>query len=91
MRALLGPEFFGLVASCTFDVPEGGLYRLTVISDDGVRVLIDGETVFEDWSWHAASRGQVEIELEAGDRQLTLEYFQIDGGVALSIDLEKSE
>lgn len=90
VRAVVGVNHFGLIARTQHSV-EGGRYQLSVISDDGVRVMVDGETVFEDWTWHATRRDQVQIELEPGLRSFTLEYFQIDGATALSVDLERME
>ena len=51
--------------------------------------LLDGKVAFEDWTWHAPKRGEVAIDLARGDHVLELEYFQIDGATALSIELER--
>jgi hypothetical protein len=89
LKARIGADHFGLVATTTITLSEGGKYRLSTLSDDGVRVSIDGKTVLENWTWHAPTRDQAEIELAAGAHTLELEYFQIDGALALSIELEK--
>jgi hypothetical protein len=90
VRDLVGRAHFGLVATTTLDVEEGGKHRLTVTSDDGVRVLVDGEVVLENWTWHGPTRDIADIELAAGAHEVELEYFQIDGAVALSLELQKA-
>jgi hypothetical protein len=84
---LVGRNHFGLRASTRVNL-SGGHYRLTVVSDDGVRVSIDGVAVLQNWTWHAPTQDLVDFELAAGEHQFELEYFQIDGASALSLDLE---
>jgi hypothetical protein len=88
-RAKVGNDRFGLVATTSVRISEGGKHRLSVTSDDGVRVTIDGSTAFEDWTWHAPKRGVAEVDLAAGEHRIELEYFQIDGATALMVDLAR--
>ena len=67
--------------------PRDGTYILTVVSDDGLRVRIDGEIVLEDWSWHPARRESRRIVLSSGSHDVDLEYFQLDGAAVLSVEL----
>jgi len=85
----LGNDRFGLVAKAEVELRESGRYRLRVVSDDGVRVLVDGKTAFEDWTWHAPTRGEAELELASGKHAFEIEYFQIDGAMALGVELTK--
>jgi nitrous oxidase accessory protein NosD len=89
VRRRVGIAYFGLVAETTVDV-DAGSYRLTVTSDDGVRVLLDGVELdaVTDWTWHATKRDDVLLQLD-GEHTLTLEYFQIDGASALTLELER--
>jgi hypothetical protein len=86
VREAVSAAHFGLIAETTLEV-EAGRYRLEVLSDDGVRVLVDGEPVLENWTWHAPTRDTAELELAAGERVFTIEYFQIDGALALLVEL----
>ena len=86
VHATVGNDHFGLIARTRVSL-DGGAYRLEVTSDDGVRVLVDGEVAFEDWTWHAPTRGEARLELEAGSHEFTVEYFQIDGATALLVEL----
>lgn len=88
VRKIVGNEYFGIIANTEVTLPHSGLYELTVASDDGVRVSIDGEVAFEDWTWHSPKEASTIVELEAGLRRLDLEYFQIYGSAALTIHLE---
>jgi len=89
IKGKVGADHFGLVASTKTTVREGGKYRVSTLSDDGVRVSIDGERVIDDWTWHAPTRDERVIDLGAGEHEIELEYFQIDGALALSIELER--
>lgn len=85
--AVTGRPRFGLLAKGRFRVPDDRLRTLSVTSDDGVRVRIDGRVVLEDWSWHAPKTDDVQLGLEAGEHELEIEYFQIDGAKALRVEL----
>jgi len=87
VRASVGEESFGLIAGAEFQVPVGGTYELRVLSDDGVRILVDEAPVLEDWTWHSPRQGSATVELEAGSHSIDLEYFQIDGSAVLSVEL----
>ena len=91
VRKIVGNEYFGLIASTQVTVPRTGLYELTVASDDGVRVLIDGAVAFEDWTWHSPKEETIVVELQSGRRRFDLEYFQIYGSAALTLHLEPLE
>ncbi|MBK7876474.1 MAG: right-handed parallel beta-helix repeat-containing protein [Planctomycetes bacterium] len=89
LRTQLGSVKFGLVATTKVEVKEAGTYRLSVLSDDGVRVTIDGKKGVENWTWHAPTRDEAQVELTKGMHTLELEYFQIDGALALLVELVK--
>jgi hypothetical protein len=89
VREKIGNEHFGLIARTSLDIRDGGPHRLSVTSDDGVRVMVDGKTVLENWTWHGPTRDTAEVELAVGEHDFVLEYFQIDGASALTIDLQR--
>ncbi|MBI5364336.1 MAG: right-handed parallel beta-helix repeat-containing protein [Planctomycetes bacterium] len=89
LRAKTTTAHFGVIATTHIDVTEAGTYRLAVLSDDGVRVTIDGRKGVENWTWHAPTRDEVQVKLTKGPHELDLEYFQIDGAYALLVELEK--
>jgi parallel beta-helix repeat protein len=64
-----------------------GRYEIRTVSDDGVRVLIDGRTVQEDWTWHGPKENKSTVELKGGDHTIVVEHFEIDGYAVLRFDL----
>jgi nitrous oxidase accessory protein NosD len=90
IKAKVGADHFGLVATTKSTLREGGHYRVSTLSDDGVRVSIDGVRVIDDWTWHAPTRDEHAIDLAAGEHEIEVEYFQIDGALALSIELVRA-
>jgi len=90
VRERVPAQRLGLIASTTIEIAEAGRYRLAVTSDDGVRVVVDGNVVLENWTWHAATRDVRDISLARGRHEIVIEYFQIDGARALIVELERS-
>jgi len=64
-----------------------GRYRLRTVSDDGVRVKVDGKVVLEDWTWHAPKEQSVDLDLDEGEHEIVVEHFEIDGHAVLRFDL----
>lgn len=86
VRAAVGETHFGLVATARVTL-AGGRYLLRVTSDDGVRVRIGQRRVLEDWTWHSLAVHETLLELDAGEHEFSVDYFQVDGGAALALDL----
>lgn len=66
-------------------VAEAGTYTFETNSDDGVRLIIDGKVVIENWTGHFPTVDKGTIELTAGAHGIRLEYFQLDLGAALQL------
>jgi hypothetical protein len=62
---------------------EGGTYRFTVTSDDGVRLYIDGKKELDKWGIQSATTYTVDVPLSGGDHDIKLEYYE-DGGDAVA-------
>jgi parallel beta-helix repeat protein len=90
VRGDVGGTRFGLVAASEVYITRAGTYLLGTLSDDGLRVFVDGEPVHEDWTWHPAQRRTTELELSVGRHELALEYFQIDGAAELTLELDRA-
>ncbi len=58
-------------------VAEG---RVEITADDGVRAVVDGKTVLDEWHYQGPTTFRV--PLTAGVHALRLEHFQIDGYAA---------
>jgi len=87
--AALPADRFGTLAEARVRLPAGR-WKLTVTSDDGVRVKVDGESVLEDWTWHAPRTGSAVID---GDRValIEVEHFELDGFAVLQLAIDPAE
>jgi hypothetical protein len=62
------------------------LYTFRTLSDDGVRLRIDGRLIIDDWRQHARTENAGEIALDAGRwYPITLEYFDATGAGSISL------
>jgi uncharacterized protein with LGFP repeats/surface antigen len=67
---------------------KAGTYKFKVGSDDGVRLLINGENVLEQWHERAFANNEVTVTLPEGLHTLQLEYFELGGDAAAKLDWE---
>ena len=64
--------------------PATRTYRLSIMTDDGVRVWVDGKLVDESWHDRAATADFLTMKLEAGRRyDLRIDYYE-NGGQAFA-------
>jgi parallel beta-helix repeat protein len=78
---------FALVATSELALPAGR-WRLRTISDDGVRVFVDGRKAIDNWTWHVPTEDTTEMTLPAGSHEFRIEYFEIDGHAQLQFFIE---
>jgi hypothetical protein len=83
----VGPDHFSTVATTSIPLPAGK-YRIRTISDDGIRVRVDGKKVIDDWTWHVPKPNDAEIELAEGKHDFCVEHFEIDGVAQLQWKIE---
>jgi len=86
-----GPEgvaadHFATRAETKVTLPKGS-YEITTLSDDGVRVLVDGKVAQVDWTWHGPTEHATTVDLDAGDHTIVVEHFEIDGYAVLRLEL----
>lgn len=68
---------------------EGGAYRFSYRSDDGLRVWVGETLVIDDWRDRAASWDFVERYIPPGSHLVRVEYFERGGVAALQMGWEK--
>jgi hypothetical protein len=78
-------ERWALRAEGAVDLPPGE-YRIQVISDDAVRVWVDGRLAIDAWEPHESRVDEARVF--GGRHDLAVEYYQVDGWVELSIDIQ---
>lgn len=89
--AKFGRDHFGLVARTRLPLSKG-TWELSTLSDDGVRVTVDGKPLIENWTWHGPTRDMAELKLpEDKAIEIEVEHFQIDGYAVLEFSLSKRE
>ncbi|GAB4234344.1 MAG: hypothetical protein Kow00109_07370 [Acidobacteriota bacterium] len=85
-------DHFSVRWSGRLRVPESGNYLIGTVSDDGVRVYLDGELIIENWTDHAATLDQTERYLEGGrDYQLIVEYYENGGDAVIRFGCLKND
>jgi len=60
---------------------KAGTYRFYAMSDDGVRVFVDGHLIIDQWNEHPTQSYFGDIYLGEGQHSLRVEYYE-EGGVA---------
>lgn len=63
--------------------PEDGEYELSLESDDGARLSLDGQQIIDHWKGHNLAEKSAKLKLSAGPHALKIEYYQTLGGAAL--------
>jgi hypothetical protein len=75
---------WALDARATVSLGAGASYSVRTISDDGVRVWIDGRLVIDNWSLHESAVDTAAIA--PGMHDVRVQYFQVDGWSELRLD-----
>lgn len=68
-------------------VTQSGNYRFQTVSDDGVRLYINGTLVIDRWNDHSSTTDSTgDFNLTAGDTySITLEYYESAGDAIISL------
>ena len=65
----------------TFTAADSGQYTFTAYTDDGIRVMVDGERVIDSWRDQATTRYDAMVKLGAGEHTVVVEFYE-NGGEA---------
>ena len=79
---------FGLLFTGYVDIAADGVYRFSVRSDDGSRLLIGDTLVVDNDGWHGSQEVTGQIGLKAGPHAITIAYYQGGGGMDLAVSME---
>ncbi|WP_370343281.1 glycoside hydrolase family 3 C-terminal domain-containing protein [Catenulispora sp. MAP5-51] len=73
----------------TLTAPTTGTYTFSLNSDDGSRLLVNGQTIVDNWSDHASTTAYGTVTLTAGQPvPVEVDYYQNGGGSNLSLGWE---
>ena len=67
---------------------EEGTYQLNAQADDGVRVLVDGEVVIDEWRATDGDLFQLELPLTAGSHRVVVEYLEQEGRANIIFNMD---
>lgn len=54
-------------------------YTFYTISDDGIRLWINGKLIINNWTLHGATENRGDVHLVTGDHEIKLEYYEGPG------------
>ena len=63
---------------------EEGMYVFNTYSDDGVRLIVDGDTLINAW-YESAGNIYADVSLNQGVHELVLEYYENGGAADVSL------
>ncbi|QQS46709.1 MAG: hypothetical protein IPM66_22930 [Acidobacteriota bacterium] len=63
----------------------GGVFRFTLKADDGVRLLVDGVKLIDDWNDRSATTRTAVTRLEPGNHLIVLEYYENLGSALVDL------
>ena len=75
---------FALLATTRLHL-ESGEYRFSSLSDDGLRVYLDGRAIISRWNHHGATADEARVRIKKGVHDLRVEYCQADGAAVLRL------
>ena len=76
-------DYWSVVIEGYIYAPIDGNYSFRTISDDGIRVILDGTTVVNNWTNHAPRYDYGSINLQTGWKRLRIEMYEWGGGTRL--------
>jgi len=74
---------FGIVFSGFWETSKKANYKFQISSDDGSRLIIDGQKIVDNDGIHGMSPKQAETEIAAGVHEVRIEFFERGGGEGL--------
>lgn len=84
-------ELFGLRFSGFLHLPIDAEYRYFLSSDDGAKLIIDGEVIMDNDGVHPPGFRDHTVRMSAGAHDLVVEYFESHGGEELVVEVEGPE
>jgi Right handed beta helix region/PA14 domain len=88
LRGPIGRDHFGLVAETQLPLPAGK-WKITTLSDDGIRVTANGKKIIDRWNWHGPEKDTAILDLpQPKTVPIRVEYFELDGYAVLTLAIE---
>jgi len=84
-------DHFGYEFRTWIKIPEKGVYRFYTFSDDGSRLLINGQVVVDNDGSRSSRRVDGKVALEAGFHELRVLYFEDYMGQVLEVGVSSRD
>jgi len=83
-----GTDNFSVVWEGRIDIQQTGAYRFSTLSDDGVRLSVNGEIVIDNFTDHAPRRDTSRpINLRSGEfADVRMEFYERGGGAVAQLE-----
>ncbi len=78
---------YGIVFEGTLTLQADGSYQFYLASDDGSRLILNGESIVDNDGTHGVQTRSGTANLTAGTHDLRLEFFQAQGGAGVQMAL----
>jgi len=76
---------YAMIFTGVIRVPESGEYTFFTESDDGSGLYVDGERIVDNSGMHGMETKQGKIQLEGGDHEIAVTFYQGGGGQGLNV------
>ncbi len=80
-------DHFGYRFRSLIKIPERGVYKFHLFSDDGAKLFIDGQEVIDNDGSHSIGQATGKVALEGGFHEVELLYFEDYMGQSLEIGI----
>jgi len=78
-------DYFGMIAKTRLPL-SAGKWEFAALSDDGIRLTVDGRAIIDNWTWHGPTPDTATFELQTAKTvEITVEHFEIDGYAVLEM------
>ena len=76
----IAADFFSVRWTGQVEAPSTGTYTFYTVSNDGVRLWVNGQQIINNWSDHAPKEDSGTVALTAGQRyDIRMEFYEGDG------------
>ncbi len=82
----VGPDNFSARWTGTFDFATAGTYTFTAVTDDGIRVWVDGTMLIDQWRDQPATAYTASRSLTAGAHEVKVEWFETGGNAVAKLN-----
>jgi hypothetical protein len=91
LAAKKGRENFAAIFDGYLDINTDGLYRVTIISDDGSKLFIHDQLLIDNDFNHPPQPASRLVRFESGLHPISIQYYQATGGAELAMTLSRMD